>query len=474
MRVLLSFVSTLVVLVAIGCGGGPETVKPSAETGDKKTVTTPAEESSVNGKQPEVAEKTPEPEEAPPAMLEGASWISGNNGESEPLDREALINIIKAEIRRIIETSPSVKLEVERLLKSKKEETGKELEARIDKAVDEARNRLIENLSDAASAEDLAKLKEQIKGLNIDTTALKNQILEDIKSSMPEKSDSVDKEQVAGIVREELDTVKSDLEKRIEKIESEKTSPAAATERKEKIESGPLKGKTVEEVVNILLMASVGLGVLLLLTLVVLIFKGGAKKRAREALARAEAAENRARDLGKRVKDAAISFQKVSQRVSKVEKTAGAGVSGRRFQLSQEAMNRIFEDDARRLHHIFSIGESFLEMEDAETAIEWFDACLEIDPNYYPALIEKGIALAKLSQFQESIQTLNKAAQLDQSARPWYNMACVAHFMGNKSTMLQAVQEAVNRDATTMERFKHDATFSQYREDPKFLELVGG
>jgi tetratricopeptide (TPR) repeat protein len=258
---------------------------------------------------------------------------------------------------------------------------------------------------------------------------------------------------------------------------AEERAKAVESEESGKIKAGPLGELTISETIGILgLMNVIVLSVVFLGVLWGFIRNRSFRGSIDQISARVTDSEKRMRELDKRIKDASISFQKVSKRMQRVETGAAAGKgSGRRFALSSETMQKILGDSSKRVQHIFSIGESFLEMEDCETAIEWFDTCIELDQKFASAWIEKGIALAKLSEYQEAMRCLYQAAKLDgQGARAWYNLACVANFMGNQNAMYKAMREAVSRDATIMERLKHDKNFAQYAQTPEFVEIVGG
>ena len=65
----------------------------------------------------------------------------------------------------------------------------------------------------------------------------------------------------------------------------------------------------------------------------------------------------------------------------------------------------------------------------SDIGLKYLEKALELDPNYVSAMINKGIALAKLGRYNEALRELSRAIELDpNNHKAWYNKALI-HFI---------------------------------------------
>jgi tetratricopeptide (TPR) repeat protein len=489
MKKLLIITASLVTSMVLGCGvlgvnttndgkdaktgTGTRTNKDTGKTAAKRTAAAPASETAGPIQPPAASNDNEATTEPPTPSNDNEATEEPPVGEEGGLPIEQIRQMIENKVREQLTKSDAIKqavaTHIKEMLKEHDAAVEKEITAKLDKQMKELRSGLAKLSEDKVSRESLEAVKDSIKELTsippVNVADIQKKAIEaareEIKNASP-ASAAVPSEKL-----KELDDKNVELAGKIGELEkkAEKTPQAGAQTQTPRDDEFAIPGVGI----------AAGFAVLLAISAFLFLRARGMKNAASDAVTRVTEMESRVRDLDRRLKDAAITNQKITKRLSRVETmpAATAGAS-RRYKLSQEMLNQMLSDNEKRVKHLFTIGESFLEMEDCETAIEWFDSCLEADPKFAPAWVEKGIALAKLQEYDEAMKTLYNATKLDgQAARAWYNIACVATLKGDRGIMFKAMKEAVALDAAAMDRFRHDKLFAQFYNDPQFLQIVG-
>ena len=66
-----------------------------------------------------------------------------------------------------------------------------------------------------------------------------------------------------------------------------------------------------------------------------------------------------------------------------------------------------------------------------DIGLKHLEKALKLDPTYVPALVNKGIALAKLGRYDDALRELVKAVELDPNDyKAWYNKALIHYMLG--------------------------------------------
>ena len=90
-------------------------------------------------------------------------------------------------------------------------------------------------------------------------------------------------------------------------------------------------------------------------------------------------------------------------------------------------------------------------------AVKDYSVCLKINPNYYPALINRGIVQGYLNNYVEAITDLNKAIKLNPEHPIGYlNRAVIYIMIDKKNLACENISQAKKKDLK--EEFKDDIT----------------
>jgi tetratricopeptide (TPR) repeat protein len=134
-----------------------------------------------------------------------------------------------------------------------------------------------------------------------------------------------------------------------------------------------------------------------------------------------------------------------------------------------EALKCIAEKSPEQEKILVSKSNARLLTGDLEGALSDTENALRIEPESYPATINKCIALKKLDRTEEANLILQDFLT---KAKSKYLRACAFAVLGDKENILKKLAAAIKEDSAYKVDAKFDPDFADYREDPDFRKLV--
>lgn len=84
---------------------------------------------------------------------------------------------------------------------------------------------------------------------------------------------------------------------------------------------------------------------------------------------------------------------------------------------------------------------------DYKEAVKSYDKALEFNPNFYPALLWKGVAHTSLQEYSEALKAFDTAKELEaKDSLLWANRGFVLEKMGRKQDAIASYQTAIQID----------------------------
>jgi tetratricopeptide (TPR) repeat protein len=89
-------------------------------------------------------------------------------------------------------------------------------------------------------------------------------------------------------------------------------------------------------------------------------------------------------------------------------------------------------------------GNEYYYKNEYNSALEWYDKAIEINPNYAGALTNKGVALDSLGRHEEAIKYFDKAIELDPNLSPvWNNKGIALEKLGRYEEAIKYYDKAI-------------------------------
>lgn len=108
-----------------------------------------------------------------------------------------------------------------------------------------------------------------------------------------------------------------------------------------------------------------------------------------------------------------------------------------------------------------------------EEAITAFDNALKIKPDYPDAWDNRGYALFNLGRYEEAIASYDNALRFKRDdASAYFNKACAYALQENITLALENLKQAINLDSKYLEMAKTDTDFDKIRNDRRFINLL--
>ena len=108
-----------------------------------------------------------------------------------------------------------------------------------------------------------------------------------------------------------------------------------------------------------------------------------------------------------------------------------------------------------------------------EEAITAFDNALKIKPDYPDAWDNRGYALFNLGRYEETIASYDNALRFKRDdASAYFNKACAYALQENITLALENLKQAINLDSKYLEMAKTDTDFDKIRNDRRFINLL--
>jgi predicted O-linked N-acetylglucosamine transferase (SPINDLY family) len=117
---------------------------------------------------------------------------------------------------------------------------------------------------------------------------------------------------------------------------------------------------------------------------------------------------------------------------------------GGRLDEAQRACRAVLKKDARhhRAHHLLAIVE--FQRGELEKAVTLFDRCLRYEPDYPPALNDRGVALCSLGRREDALASYDRALALDPTnAEALNNRGTVLNLLGRDEEALMTLDQAI-------------------------------
>ena len=165
------------------------------------------------------------------------------------------------------------------------------------------------------------------------------------------------------------------------------------------------------------------------------------------------------------------------------------------------------DDEDVNLEYLYNIGLSHAKRGNPRDAIFYFDKVLEVEPNHFSALVNKGNALGKLGKYDQAITCydivlkdkpehitclLNKGLalhylgryyqaitcydkileQTPDNASTLYHKACTKSLQKDIDQSLALLERAILLDAEYAKKASTDKDFDILCDDPRFKSLI--
>ncbi len=109
-----------------------------------------------------------------------------------------------------------------------------------------------------------------------------------------------------------------------------------------------------------------------------------------------------------------------------------------------------------------------------DEALQNIDKALELQPDLAEAWINKGITLKFLGRYEEALNTYDKAIKFQPDLPyAWYNKAGIYALKTDKPNTLFNLSKAIEISSEAKERAKKDADFISFWNDEEFKKIVG-
>jgi tetratricopeptide (TPR) repeat protein len=106
-------------------------------------------------------------------------------------------------------------------------------------------------------------------------------------------------------------------------------------------------------------------------------------------------------------------------------------------------------------------------------ANDWVDQALSINPDFKPAIQNKGLIMKAMGKYDEAIVYLQKVIDANpDSFEGYYNLACVYAATRNTHALMLNLQKSLQLAPYIKNHVKQDPDFSSYRNDDWFRELL--
>jgi tetratricopeptide (TPR) repeat protein len=108
-------------------------------------------------------------------------------------------------------------------------------------------------------------------------------------------------------------------------------------------------------------------------------------------------------------------IERLEKRVLELEAAASLAAGSTEVEATPVSENGELSGDAARITVLLGKGQSMLNADQPERALECYDAILAMDQNHPEALVKKGAALERLKQDDEALRCYDRAIQADET-----------------------------------------------------------
>jgi len=119
------------------------------------------------------------------------------------------------------------------------------------------------------------------------------------------------------------------------------------------------------------------------------------------------------------------------------------------------------------------MGRRALDDGDVESAKDWFDTALALDPSLNVAAFCRGVCLRETGDLEEAAASFREAIEIQpDSGRARYHLAATHAELGNVPKSVETLRPLVAAEPNVADQALEDSSFAALRDDPRFLALV--
>ena len=137
--------------------------------------------------------------------------------------------------------------------------------------------------------------------------------------------------------------------------------------------------------------------------------------------------------------------------------------------------NKALEIQPEYYEVLLNRGTALDKLRHDEEAIASYDRAIQIEPNKYEPWHNRGVTLQRGGLYEEAIASFDAAIRLQPNApSTWYNKSCCYALQGNVELALESLQQSIMLAPTNRERAIAEPDFAAIRADERFKQLVNG
>lgn len=106
-------------------------------------------------------------------------------------------------------------------------------------------------------------------------------------------------------------------------------------------------------------------------------------------------------------------------------------------------------------------------------AEEWINKALSVNPDFKPAIQNKGLILKALGKYEAALTYLKRIPEIEPgNFEGFYNIACLYSAMNNEEKVMEFLQEALDLAPGIKNHVRQDPDFNNYKTKKWFKDLV--
>jgi tetratricopeptide (TPR) repeat protein len=142
-------------------------------------------------------------------------------------------------------------------------------------------------------------------------------------------------------------------------------------------------------------------------------------------------------------------------------------------QRALDALARVDSESACRPTVVFLRGQALRVMRKYQEAIEVLERAAELDPENIHTWLALGWCYKRIGRLDLAIQSLEEALTVEESqASVYYNLACYWSLAHNAKLALAYLAQALDLDPSYRDLIARESDFDPIRDDPGFRDLT--